>query len=320
MRPFFSFSALAIANTVPLGQNPVSIMFNLPAGSVISLSPSNAGWVFAISPNANIQIVGSNNGLTIQFDRAWNQQCGIFFINSEASVSISNLTISNGNVRGNGGAIYNKGNLTLTRVQFSDNDATANGGAIYNWSGGVLTMRDCVLTSNGAGYGGALSNYGRASIQDETQISFNGASGEGGAIYNARSAQLQIQSGTFISFNNAGTFGGGILNMGTLAMQGGSLSWNTSLCGGGLANDGGTADFTGVYVTDNSAVASTAHPRVVPIGGAVLAIDGSVTFTGCTIWDNICATTGYDGGARLRRATLTLVNPNTNNLFNQYGN
>lgn len=163
-------------------------------------------------------------------------QSRILEIVSNATVSVSGLTICNGRaadgaagtsnspVGGNGsdgGGIYNAGSLTLAQCIIS-NCATGNGGAGYrvrdeiepdatNWIGGAggrgggvyntgaLSLTGCSLITNSSGTGG---NGGGA----YTNGAWGNSGGGGGGIYNG--GKLTLTSCTF-QYNVAGNGGAG---------------------------------------------------------------------------------------------------------------
>ncbi len=126
----------------------------------------------------------------------------IFTVTSGATVSMADLTVSNGRVFTNhfdliyGGGILNNGTLVINRVVVTQNetwsfDWKAWGGGIHNT--GDLTIIDSTISNNvvnGFGArGGGLSNFGTASIYSSTiseNIAGIGSSnfGYGGGIYN----------------------------------------------------------------------------------------------------------------------------------------
>ncbi|MBV9470547.1 MAG: lamin tail domain-containing protein, partial [Abitibacteriaceae bacterium] len=180
--------AIEFANAYP-GAAPIT--FNLPSGSTILLtSQLPALFDSVIGPGANqLTVRRSSADGTPSF--------GIFQVAASKTLTISGLTISNGNA-GYGGGIYNAGNLTLTACVLSGNHAD-RGGAIYSAppSGdATLFVRDCTFSGNtngvgdpGFAYGGALFNYGTAVITNSTisgnnlfiPVNYNEA---GSAIYN----------------------------------------------------------------------------------------------------------------------------------------
>src|SRR5436309_11909521 len=161
----------------------------------------------------------------------------VFHIGSRRPVSISGLTITNGNgASGGGGAIWNDhGALTLNNCAVDFNSTAYLAGGIYNdGSNGTATMMilNSTLSGNFASYAGGgiyndASNGGRATLTImNSTINTNGAwyddipygGGEGGGIYND-SGSLMITS-SVVSNNQAGLdgknfpvgIGGGISN------------------------------------------------------------------------------------------------------------
>ena len=76
----------------------------------------------------------------------------IFHVQAGKTVSISGLTIANGNASGaspadEGGGILNEGNLTLSNVAVSQNHAAGLGGGVESISGS-LTLINTTVDSN----------------------------------------------------------------------------------------------------------------------------------------------------------------------------
>ena len=136
----------------------------------------------------------------------------VFNIAGGVTVSISGLTISNGNAgffSSGGGGAQNFGTLTVTNSTFSFNSAAGNGGGILNNTGGTLTVTN-------------------------STFSFNSAAGNGGGINNT-GGTLTVTNST-LSFNSAAGSGGGIVNLGTLTITDSSFSGNSASIGGGISN------------------------------------------------------------------------------------
>ena len=173
-------------------------------------------------PGITITIDG--NGQTIN-----GMQNQVFHVNSGSSLVLKNITITNARSQ-EGGAIYNKGNLTIIDSTLTNNQATATesselanayGGAISNRDGSV-TIIDSTLTNNqitakasGDGvtvnaYGGAISNfYGSVTITDTT-LNSNSATATGAGNWNVE----------------VNTFGGAIYNTETLTITDSTLENN----------------------------------------------------------------------------------------------
>lgn len=153
------------------------------------------------------------------------------------AVTISGVTLADGKAGpdGRGGAVHNRGTLTVTASVIRDSSAT-EGGGIFNSA--VLNLSGTVVTSNAAQYGGGIHNAGSLAATDST-ISFNVADGNskgGGGLWNEGSAT--ITGGTFQE-NTAKIFGGGLLNDddSMLVVSGSQFIGNKASLGGGIYND-----------------------------------------------------------------------------------
>jgi hypothetical protein len=87
--------------------------------------------------------------------------------NPAVDVSLSDMTITNGNAQ-NGGGILNNGRLALTGVSLTDNSAT-NGGGIYNHDG-TIYLNGVSITGNVAYNGGGLYSTNSLVTFDGTQV------------------------------------------------------------------------------------------------------------------------------------------------------
>ncbi|MFL6285636.1 MAG: Calx-beta domain-containing protein [Pyrinomonadaceae bacterium] len=205
-----------------------------PSGDVIGFSVNGTINLTSALPDLSKSITISGPGaaqLTVRRNSA--EPYRIFVVSPAVNVSISGLTVSNGQAppatvtdAPGGGGIYNAGGLTLSDVIVSNNSVPSSpwpvpftpfvmqgGGGIQN--DGVLTMTDCDITGNSTGSG------------------VNGNS------------------------NVSGGNGGGIFNTGTLAMTGSSVTFNATGRGadrspsGGFAGSGGAGG--GIYNAPNGA-------------------------------------------------------------------
>ena len=142
------------------------------------------------------------------------------------TATLTGVTISGGTAT-SGGAVDNKGDLTLSNDTLSNNTA-ATGGAVTNEASGTLTVLDSTFSSNTATTtGGAIANEGTATLTNTT-----------------------------ISLNTAPQ-GGGITNDGTLTLVNDTVAYNTasgSGGGGGLDTaDSGTATLFNSIFAQNTA-------------------------------------------------------------------
>ena len=132
---------------------------------------------------------------------------------------------------GDGGAIWNNGDLTLQNVYVANSSTgeyrfanSGRGGGIYNESGGSLNLNGTTVAYNTAvNNGGGIYNAGALTLINSTlstnesyrpAASVNDA--HGGGLYNANSATSTISFST-VALNSA-RVGGGILNRGVVTL------------------------------------------------------------------------------------------------------
>src|ERR1043166_6097886 len=220
---------------------------NLAAGGTYTLlvvdnSTNGANGLPAIGADNGHKLTIKGNGATIQRSTAGGTPAfRIFYIASGARVTISGLTVTNGNVTG--------GSFPAD-----------SGGGIFN-DHATLTVSNCTLSGNSAGsFGGGIYNDGEASggsatlMLTNSTLSGNTASFWGGGIYNDGSSSGTVTltlSNSTLSGNSAANYGGGIYNFAvdgsaTLTLTNSTLSGNSAGSGGGIYNDGysGSATLT----------------------------------------------------------------------------
>jgi hypothetical protein len=252
-------------------------------------SPLEIGKSLTIQgPGAGLLAISGDNRLRVfQVDSFWN-------------VTISGLTIENGNGNGaadpegyyydRGGGILNFGALTLSACNVTGNYAATTtelqvGGGIDNE--GTMTLSGCTVTGNVSGYphnngapageGGGIYNDGTMTLSGCT-VTNNTCYYSGGGIYNATQGHLTTLSS--VVQNNTASYGAGIDNGGWMQISGSTVSGNTASVGGGIDN-AGTMTLSGCNVTNNS----TGLVRGVGEGGGIYN-DGTTTLSGCTVTNN----------------------------------
>ena len=143
----------------------------------------------------------------------------IFFVGRASEVTISGITIANGNSRFSGGdslggGIYNGGTLTLTNSTVSGNTGWDYGGGIYISDEGTLNVANSTVSGNTVrgleqyyGNGGGLftSTNGTVNVTNST-VSGNIATDIGGGIYAQGGSLVQVTNSTV--FGNTGNGGG----------------------------------------------------------------------------------------------------------------
>ena len=165
--------------------------------------------------NRNIVLTIDGNGQTID-----GNQLQVFNINSRSSMILRNITIINAK-SDDGGAIKNKGILTITQSTLANNTAEY-GGVIENT--GTLTITKSTLTGNTAHRdGGAINNLFNLNITEST-LSNNTAGWYGGAIRNLQ-YDFNIVDSNFT--NNHADRAGAIYSSGYRNLTGNTFINNT---------------------------------------------------------------------------------------------
>ena len=264
------------------------------SGDTIVLDVSNSGE-FNIS-NLNEANIIVNKNITLKSSKS-SQNAIInlhkvgraFNITSQGNLTLINITIKNGqsNINGydDGGALINKGKVTLAGCIFTNNRATNDGGAIYNLGGSTLIVKNCTFTNNKASYT-TYGGIGGAIYSDEnskttvTDCTFTNNTAVGGSAI-ANEGKITLARCTFT--NNKADYGGTIENFGTLTVKNCTFTNNKTHRGGAIDNDG-TATLTGCTFTNNKAT----------YGGAICNEGKILTVKNCTFTNN---TVTYDGGA-----------------------
>ncbi len=218
---YFDTTKFASATTITLTNGTL----NIPSNTAITGATSGSG--------ATLQnlVTVSGGGSSSNFS--------MFTVNSGVTAAaINNLTIANGHINTQGGAINNLGSLAVNDCTFSNNYAAGyagsgnGGGTIYN--DGTLTITGSTFSGNSAAPGGAIVvDSGQVTIENST-FSGNSAfdSRFGGAIFINTNAGVTVSDSTFSG--NSATSGGGIYDYGTLTASNTILAGNTGGdCGAG---------------------------------------------------------------------------------------
>ena len=177
---------------------------------------------------------------------------------NNASVSLNDCTL-NGNGAASGGAVSNRyasgtsANLTLSNCTLTNNKATKTGGlldgvggAIYNEGPANLSVTNSTLAGNNALNGGGvgiISGGSTATLSNNT-FALNGASFNGGGIYNSEGTvtvtNCTLSSNSVSSGNGSGggIYNAGAVNKGNMNVINSTIFGNSAPTGGGIRNDG----------------------------------------------------------------------------------
>ncbi len=245
-----------------------------------------------------LTITGSGAGVTIidaaDLDRVLDVLPG-------AMLTISNVTITNGFLNltssNDGAGLRNQGALIIIDSVISDSVAANSGGGISNsGASAMLTVTDSTISGNSAQGvlgGGGVFNAGIGTITGSTIVN-NASATQGGGISNSdikSSGDLTI-SNSSISQNQAGATGrgGAIFNAAVLTLSGSSLTGNTASEGGAITNGGGftpgAITIANVTISGNTATSDG--------GGIANNLDNALFLENSTVANN--SATGEGGG------------------------
>ncbi len=198
-----------------------------------------------------------------------------------------------------GSALYNVGEVSLHNVTISQ----TTGAGIHNRAGGLLSLSNSVVSHNSGNLTGGIYNNGLMTVTaslvtaNSTGIVGITAYREAGGIFNNNTLTVLNSA---ISENKSCEAGSGVYNVGSLRMDGSTVSDNKHFCipavgGAGITNDG-TLSVTNSTLSRNTSNA----------GGGLLAHAGIVELNNVTIADNVAQQAG--GGISHITGTLLIQN------------
>lgn len=214
----------------------------------------------------SITLVGAGTGMTIIDGQVTDTAVLII---GDPTVSISNLTIRNGDSTTNGGGIHNgAGHLTLTDVIVEENQAR-NGAGIVNAD--VMILDNVTVRNN---------------VADEIVATVSVCEDCAGGGINNQGIMTLTNS---IIHGNTAQFGGGIenANMGTLIATNVELYSNSAADNPSDPSAGGGLENLGTMTMTNSIIRNNDAPN-----GAGVSNSGTLTIVGSGIYSNIADTRG----------------------------
>lgn len=162
----------------------------------------------------------------------------LFDVAAGAQVELRDLVLRDAQTASDGGAVMNRGDLTLRNVTVRDNTA-GFGGGIYNNTGAILTLHGSSITDNSAAnQGGGVANLGTTAMYG-SQVTENSSVGNGGGILNMNAAASLVLTGSEVSANTSGGQGGGIHSVaGSIELVGSLVAGNSAETGAGISSSG----------------------------------------------------------------------------------
>jgi hypothetical protein len=238
-----------------------------PAGSKVVFQPGLSDTITLthgeLQIDKDLTIAGPGAGM---FAVSGGQHSRVF--NVESTVVMSGLTIKDGNSSGgDGGGVYNTGDLEIDYCTIRNNMTTGDGGGIYNDQGTLKTNFSTISSNTADGAGGGIANrgsgYNNATINSCT---FSGNSALlGGGIFNfgghSDYSRLLIVNSTF-NDNQAAQDGGAIDN------DDGDATINNSTISGNRGFPAGISVRSGDVLLNNTIVSD--NYNFVAEGGVVV--------------------------------------------------
>ena len=237
----------------------------------------------SVSKTGNITVSGIAK---IQNNTATHYGGGVYS-GANASLEISEGTISGNSATGDGGGIAVLGASTMTGGTISGNNANIGGGALiiglsatFQMSGGEISSN--TSTSHSAGM--LLWNSSQTTISGTAKIQNNQSGSYAGGIYVSQDSGKTLTSltmtGGTISGNTAQTYIGGMGCDGNCTITGGSITGNTAgtYAGGIYVNTNGTVTTGGTAnIKTNTNGSSYTYPENITNGGTFVDSRSSLT-------------------------------------------
>jgi hypothetical protein len=252
--------------------------------------PPAAGGALSLDTGTHVSIQHSlffsNTATTSVFGRGG-------AITNRGELTVADTLFNANNAQRDGGAIANFSELAVSLSSFGHNSALVDGGAISN-TGSLNVSQSTFFSNTAQASGGALANQGQSLLQ--YSLFAENAAGSGGSARNNRSGVMDIESSTFVS-NTALSDGGALVNNSLLTATNSTLVGNTASGDGGALTSGGLGTNKALLL-NSSVVSNTALT-----GAALRRTTGSLTLVNTIVAGNSlanCAGTIVDGGHNLQ--------------------
>ena len=197
-------------------------------------------------------------------------------------LTIDGMNVEAASLIKNAGEFVANDNVTIQNA----NAGTATGGVLYNTGKEATATLNGTVTGNGAKQGAvAYNDKGTVTIKKGTYTQ-NIATQNGGVIYSANGAIVNIEGGLFDS-NEAKTATGGVAGgNATTTITGGIFQNNKAANGASVLNiaSGYTADISNATITGNTLVRE--GTKTVYNGAIYISGSGQLTLEDCDIHDN----------------------------------
>jgi CSLREA domain-containing protein len=222
-----------------------------------------------------VDAITTNISATVMLDR-------VMHIPTGSTVTLTDMSITNGHSNQHGGAIANTGTLTLNGVVIKKSTADGNGGGIFNDAGAVI-INETTIANNQAHHGsGIFNNSGTVTLNScVVNDNITSGGGDGGGIYN--NANLIVNS-CWVHDNQAvAGNGAGIYNVHTATVLGSTIADNYATVDGNGGNiySGDSAGSSSLTMNTSSVINGFAY-----VNGGGIYNDGALSLTNITVTTN----------------------------------
>ncbi|MEP6487962.1 DUF4347 domain-containing protein [Microcoleus vaginatus] len=313
-----NLATIVVANNSDSGPGSLrAAIATAVAGDIITFVPGLAGQTITLTSGQldipagkNITVDGAAApGLTI----SGNNTSRVIRTGGSTNVTLKNLIVANGKVPGTD----------------PNNEATSAGGGIQTGGSSTLTLENCQVNNNVAGFGGGI-HTGFRSTTNVINSKFSGNDGSladntergGGAIATKSGGVLTIKDSEFT--NNKGSYGGAVNNLlGSMTIENSKFTGNRTDkgVGGAVYVDGANAsgpNATPGPVAGNIAIRNSVFDGNIGTGeGGAAFLFGYLqdkvvlensTFINNQAVKNSSGTGGSGGGVRHGNVDLTVTN------------
>ena len=300
-----------ISGTITLGSVLPDITKNVsivgPGFTDLTVDANGVGRIFTINSSGSNKTV-SISGLTITDGNDVNSG-GAILVSAGDTLNLSSSVISYSNAP-NGGGIFNAGDVVMNGCFIENNSAQQYGGGIYTQTGTMTIVNSSIQPNTAGGYGGGIFISNGVVNFDNSVIGANTAPW-GGGLSMAQGTTTIVRS---VLANNTASngCGGGIYTQnGTLTVSHSNITMNTAGAPGSGWSGGGIFANMNFTLTDSIVYGNQAG------GGAGLTVQGNGVIVNSTISGNT-STFGFFFGAGIQNTacdscTITITNSTISN-------
>lgn len=159
------------------------------------------------------------------------------FAANPGKITLKNGTTIKGNTAASGGGIYALGPMTILaeNTDVLNNSATGWGGGVFAYNGVTLKAKNTKFLGNTANTAGGILLWSNSSADlNNSEVSGNKATGNGGGVYvYDATCSLTASNGTVFRENSASSGGGIFSSGGTVTAEDSTFEKNTAVMNGG---------------------------------------------------------------------------------------